>query len=158
MPIVTTSRRRALVTQLLGSYSVPSQAALADLLAERGTRVDQSTLSRDLRDLGVIKTPEGYSLPGGTSDLHPAASASQLAAAIAQWLLSATAAQNQVVLSTPAGGAQPLCVALDAARHQSIVGTLAGDDTILIICADSGAARRLAQELGSNANPVEVQR
>src|SRR5688572_32091668 len=118
MPSLT-QRRRALVRELIASYDVPSQAALAELLAARGVTADQSTLSRDLRELRVMKSPTGYLLPDAPL---PAAPATDVATAARQWLLGATAAQNLVVLRTPPGGAQPLAVALDGARHAAIVG------------------------------------
>ena len=149
MSAPATTRRRALVAELLRSYQVPSQAALAELLVEHGVRADQSTLSRDLRELGVVKSPDGYVLAGETAQ----AASPGLEAALGQWLLTATPAQNQVVLKTPPGGAQPLAVALDATRHDSIVGTLAGDDTILVICPDAKHAGLLAAELLAGANP-----
>jgi len=157
-----THRRRALVRELLGTYNVPSQAALADLLGQRGVPADQSTLSRDLRELGVIKTPRGYALPDALSDGALAdgtpqqtaaqqpprrSAAQQLEDAARQWLLSAVPAQNLVVLRTPPGGAQAFAVALDGAAHGGIVGTVAGDDTVLVICPDTRAARGLVREL-----------
>jgi len=141
-----TQRRRALVREILARYDVPSQAALAELLAAHGVTADQSTLSRDLRELGVLKTPTGYLLPDALTAAAPVA---DVAAAARQWLLGATAAQNIVVLRTPPGGAQPLAVALDNARHAAIVGTVAGDDTVLVVCPDTRAARALSLELGA---------
>lgn len=146
-----TQRRRALVRDLLARYDVPSQAALAQLLAERGVSADQSTLSRDLRELGVVKTPTGYALPG---DVGAASPPQGLDAAARQWLLGATSAQNLVVLRTPPGGAQALAVALDGTRHPSIVGTIAGDDTVLVVCPDARAARALCRELEAAVSPA----
>ena len=103
----------------------------------------QATLSRDLRDLGVVKAPDGYRLGG------PAPALSDLERATRQWLLSATPAQNQVVLRTPPGCAQPLALALDGSGLEEIVGTLAGDDTVLVVTQDRPAARRLAHRLES---------
>jgi len=149
MPTPSTQHRRNLVRDLLASYDVPSQAALAELLAARGVLADQSTLSRDLRELRVVKTPTGYALP---DTLAPAPPAIDLAAAARQWLLGATAAQNLVVLRTPPAGAQALAVALDGARHPAIVGTVAGDDTVLVVCPGAREARALASELGGALN------
>lgn len=158
-------RRRALVRELLTSYDVPSQAALAELLAERGIVVDQSTLSRDLRELGVVKAARGYALPDALHELAaPNDVAQRWADAARQWLLGATPAQNLLVLRTPPGGAQALGVALDAAHHPAIVGTVAGDDTVLVVCPDARAARALGRELtrelshesGGRATPKEA--
>jgi transcriptional regulator of arginine metabolism len=93
-----------------------------------------------------MKTPTGYLLPEAKETAAPAI---DVAAAARQWLLGATAAQNLVVLRTPPGGAQPLAIALDGARHAAIVGTVAGDDTVLVICPDARSARALSDELGA---------
>lgn len=138
-----TQHRRALVRELLATYDVPSQAALSELLVARGVSADQSTLSRDLRELGVVKTPRGYALPDAALAPPPV----DLVAAARQWLTGARAAQNLLVLRTPPGGAQALAVALDGAAHDSIVGTVAGDDTVLVVCPDARSARALEREL-----------
>ncbi len=132
------SERRAQLTGLLASGRGSSQRALVDALAALGVEVTQATLSRDLRELGAVKGPGGYRLPGATTD--------PLQRALGEWLVSATAAQNLVVLKTPPGGAAPLAVVLDAARRPEIVGTVAGDDTIMAILPTSKAARALAEE------------
>ncbi|MEZ6017005.1 MAG: arginine repressor [Planctomycetota bacterium] len=139
-----TQHRRALVRELIASYDVPSQGALGELLAARGIAADQSTLSRDLREIGVVKTATGYALPEA---LGPVIAPPDIAAAARQWLVGATPAQNLVVLRTPPGGAQALAVALDGAQHPAIVGTIAGDDTVLVVCPDARTARALAGEL-----------
>ena len=130
MNSLSRERRRELVLELLGKHGIKSQAELLERLERRGFDVTQGTLSRDLRDLGVRKGPGGYELPGGPVS-GPGAG---LAGAVATWLLEAVAAQNQVVLKTPPGGAQALGFALDGAELEEIVGTIAGDDTVLVVC------------------------
>jgi len=143
----TPHERRQAIVRLLQSHDVPSQRALGDLLREEGFRVNQATLSRDLAALGVVKGALGYELP---AQLETASDASAiLVRALRTWLKRSTVAQNQVVLHTPPGGAQPLAVALDGARLPLVIGTLAGDDTILIICGDGAKARRVARELSA---------
>ena len=137
-----TRRRRILA--ILAKQSIRSQSELADRLATAGISANQATLSRDLRELGVVKGPDGYTLnPTSTppTELH---------AAIDQWLLDAIAAKNQVVLQTPPGGAQPLGLALDRAHHELVVGTVAGDDTVLVICKNERDANRLAGAILDN--------
>jgi len=103
------------------------------------------TLSRDLRDLGVVKGPDGYELPAAGA--APARAEESVWLAARTWLLGATPAQNLVVLRTPAGGAQPLGLAIDKAELAGVVGTIAGDDTVLAVCADAARAKALAREL-----------
>jgi len=137
-------RRRAIVA-LLAEGPVPSQGDLAERLESIGVGANQATLSRDLRDMGVVKGPLGYFLPGASNpEIDTQA---RLRGALRQYLRGVTSAANQVVLRTPPGGAQPLALALDHAAPESIVGTLAGDDTILVITPDAQAARAVASWL-----------
>ena len=138
--------RRQRIRRLLARGRVRNQADLQEQLATDGCDVNQATLSRDLRDLGVVKGPEGYELPVVVA-AAPAAEQS-LQQAARTWLLAATPAQNLLVLRTPAGGAQPLGLAIDQARLPGVVGTIAGDDTVLAVCATAGRAKSLARELG----------
>jgi len=149
MPEARESRRRAIV-DLLGATAVRSQAQLQELLARRGHDANQATLSRDLRDLGVAKGPRGYALAESyalAENGTPADPAAGLARALGTWLVSAASAQHTVVLRTPPGGAQPLALALDRAHLDGVLGTVAGDDTILVVCPTPARARRLAREV-----------
>lgn len=141
-------QRRQRILELIERHTVKNQAELQKLLVEAGHDVNQATLSRDLRDLGVVKGPEGYELPGAAS-LTPANAGSSLWHAVHSWLLSALPAQNLVVLKTPPGGAHPLALALDHEGEAlpGLLGTVAGDDTVLAICADTGKARGLVKKL-----------
>ena len=141
MPGLDRDRRRARIVELIGSQPVQSQNALQELLAEEGCPVNQATLSRDLRDLGVVKARDGYHLPRVplVDDAEE-----RLEQAISLWLLSALPAENQLVLRTPPGGAQALALAIDQAGLPEVLGTLAGDDTVLVITPDRRTARRLA--------------
>ena len=138
----TKTARRAAIVELLTTYSVPNQASLAELLEERGLGANQATLSRDLRDLGVVKGPEGYAL----GEAPPAVQAG-LSPALKRWLKRATPAQNLVVVHTPPSGAGPLALAFDQSGRPEIVGTVAGDDTVLIVTPDAKTARTFAQLL-----------
>lgn len=139
--------RRGHILQLLEHERLRSQAELQERLAAAGHEVNQATLSRDLRDLGVVKGRDGYELPAAP----PAQNAPpQLWQAVHTWLLSATAAQNLVVLRTPAGGAQALGLALDHAALPGLVGTIAGDDTVLAVCTDHKQAKSLVRQLAGN--------
>ncbi len=138
-------RHRAIL-DLLAAHKVRNQAELQDLLARRGFEVNQATLSRDLRHLGILKSGAGYELPGAPQ--AAASPAQSLWHGVQAWLLRATAAQNQCVVHTPPSGAQPLGRVIDEAELPGVVGTIAGDDTVLVICRDARAARALARQFG----------
>src|SRR5690606_34663354 len=127
-----------------GERAVRSQTELGELLAAEGFQANQGTLSRDLRQLGIVKGPDGYAVPDAVRGAVPT---DPLGEAVRQWLRRATTVAHQVVLRTPAGGAQPLAVALDRAALRGVVGTLAGDDTSLVVCAGPSAARRVQKVL-----------
>lgn len=151
MPKSTTHKfgrqqRHDAILELIGSHWIRSQAELQDLLDGKGIDANQATLSRDLRELGVVKGADGYELPTLTppSRTNPT---SNLETTVELWLTEVVTAGNQVVLKTPPGGAQPLARAIDVANHPLVLGTLGGDDTILVICADGRSANKLAQQL-----------
>lgn len=145
MPSRQDTRRRQIIA-LLHKRAVRSQAELRELLAGRGVDVNQGTLSRDLRDLGVLKGKDGYALPE-VPGASPENAHRSLWHAVKTWLVDATPAENLVVLHTPAGGANPLGLALDHAGLPEVIGTIAGDDTVLAICRDPKTARGLAKKL-----------
>ena len=150
-PTETRDQRRQRILELIQHHTIRNQAGLQQRLEEAGLAVNQATLSRDLRDLGVHKGPEGYELPAAAS-LTQAVSGGSLWHALQAWLLNATAAQNLVVLKTPPSCAQPLALALDRAVRDAralpgLVGTIAGDDTVLAICQDANKARSLVRRL-----------
>jgi|SRR5690606_26543181 len=141
-------RRRSAILALVQDRVVRNQNELRALLAAQGFAVNQATLSRDLRDMGLVKGPHGYAIPdavpGSTANGDPAVG---LVRALRDWLRSVDVAQNQVVVKTPVGGAQPLAIAIDHAELEDVVGTLGGDDTILVVCKDNAAARRVQRRL-----------
>ncbi|MCW2756402.1 MAG: arginine repressor [Nocardioidaceae bacterium] len=154
---LTKSARQRRIVDLLESQEVRSQADLAELLAAAGVSVTQATLSRDLLDLDAVKirTPQGalvYAVPAEGGDRTPvtaresAASGARLARLAGELLVSAEASGNLVVLRTPPAAAQLLASALDKAELSGILGTIAGDDTVLVIGRDpdgEALARRL---------------
>ena len=134
-------RQRA-VLETLRQGPVASQEDLQRALRKRGFKVGQATLSRDIRDLNLSKTAGGYNLP-------QAESASGLALPpvqrlVREFVLDVRPAQNLLVLKTIIGSAQPVAAALDEQEWEEMVGTIAGDDTILIICPDKDSARKVA--------------
>jgi len=144
-PTTTRRARRAAILRLIGRREIRSQADLQALLEASGREVNQATLSRDLRDLGVLKGPRGYRLPELPDP--PGPDPADLSAALRQWLKSLVVAQNQVVLRTPPGGAPPLALAIDRGELPLVLGTIAGDDTVLVICKSPPDARSTARRL-----------
>ena len=154
---LTKAARQARIGELLEARPVSSQTELGRLLAAAGVDVTQATLSRDLEDLGAVKVRSAvgmtYALPpegsprGGTSQAVDA----RLARLLEELLVSAEATGGLVVLRTPPGGAHLLGSALDRAGLPEVAGTVAGDDTVLLICrqppAKAGPADTLAARL-----------
>ena len=140
--------RQGQILKLLTGQAVASQDELRRQLGHLGVRVTQATLSRDLRELRLVKTTEGYRpLSAATEEAPPIAA---LARAVKEFLLDMRPAQNMLVLKTPPSGAQPLAAALDAERWKEVAGTLAGDDTVLVICSSHkacSAVRKHVEEM-----------
>jgi transcriptional regulator of arginine metabolism len=129
--------RQGQILKLLAGSPVASQDELRRQLVHLGVRVTQATLSRDIRELRLVKTANGYRpLAAATEETSPVAA---LARAIKEFLLDVRPAQNMLVLKTPPGGAQPIAAALDAERWKEVAGTLAGDDTVLIVTPSRAA-------------------
>jgi transcriptional regulator of arginine metabolism len=144
---LTKAARQALVANLVEGTAVRSQADLAALLAERGVQVTQATLSRDLEELGASKAHGRYVLANAVAPWTAPDSQARLGRFAEELLLSAEAAVNTVVLRTPPGGAQLLASALDRAALPEVAGTIAGDDTILLVCRQVTDAAKVADRL-----------
>lgn len=159
--------RQNLIQTILRQEQVASQEELRQVLAARGVEVVQATLSRDLRELGVVKGASGYLLPDVTSKGHVRSShsgaggggsgRSPLERAVREYLVSATSAGNLVVIRTGPGRAQPVALELDLAPPPEVLGTVAGDDTIFIATATPGASARLATRLSEIAGLSPLQ-
>src|SRR5487761_1268779 len=142
---VTKVARQARVAAILARAQVRSQEELAELLAADGMHVTQATLSRDLEELGAVRLRGSggslvYALPGE-------AGGSRLARVAAELLTSAESSANLVVLRTPAGAAQYFASVIDHAAWPSVLGTVAGDDTVLIIARDPTGGGAVAEAL-----------
>jgi transcriptional regulator of arginine metabolism len=154
---LTKAARHAAITDLVTAADVRSQADLAGLLADRGVQVTQATLSRDLDELGATKAHGRYVITAEPGPWPAADTPGRLARLAEELLLGAEPAQNLVVLRTPPGGAQLLASAVDRGSYgtsrtasgaaHNAVGTVAGDDTVLVICRDAAAARSFARQL-----------
>jgi transcriptional regulator of arginine metabolism len=136
--------RQNAILQLLEERSVGNQEDLQRALSRRGMRVGQATLSRDIHELGLVKTATGYKLPG-EAVFEPALP--PVARLVREFVLEVRAAQNQLVIKTTVGSAQPVAAALDGQDWEESIGTIAGDDTILMVCADKRGASRLAARI-----------
>jgi transcriptional regulator of arginine metabolism len=131
--------RQGQILKLVSGEPVANQDDLRRRLVHLGMRVTQATLSRDLRELHLVKTAEGYQPLSAAAAAEESAPPQTLGRALKEFLLDIRAAQNMLVLKTPPGGAQPIAAAVDAERWKEVAGTLAGDDTILIITTSSRA-------------------
>ncbi|RFU41093.1 arginine repressor [Actinomadura logoneensis] len=156
---MTKAARHARVIELLSRHPVHSQGELAKLLADAGLEVTQATLSRDLVEIGAVKlrAEDGsliYAVPGeggarirrvptGTTETFDG----RLTRLAAELLVSAEASANLVIVRTPPGAAQYLASAIDHAEWPSILGTVAGDDSILVIARDPAGGPQLAEAL-----------
>ena len=126
--------------QLLQEQPVTSQEELQRALAKLGFKVGQATLSRDIHELGLVKSADGYALASAVPDtaLPP------VSRLVREFVLDVRPAQNLVVIKTATGSAQPVAAALDGESWSEVVGSVAGDDAILIVCPDNKAAEKLA--------------
>ncbi len=134
--------RQGQILKLIRTKSILTQEDLAhELKASSGIRATQVTLSRDIRELGLLKTPQGY------RQVSEAQGGPGFETAVAEFLRDARVAQNLIVLRTSPGNANALAVALDKEEWPEIIGTLAGDDTVLVVTPDTATAGKLRQKL-----------
>jgi transcriptional regulator of arginine metabolism len=139
-----TARHKAIL-DLLDDGPVESQEALQLILERKGFDVGQATLSRDIHELKLVKGPEGYRRAADNAAAEGVLpSVMQMAH---QFVLEIRQAQNMLVVKTTVGSAQPVAAAFDASRWPEVVGTLAGDDTVLVITTDKKKAHALARRI-----------
>jgi transcriptional regulator of arginine metabolism len=138
---MTKSFRQGQILKLIRSRSISTQEELGRALKEVGIDATQVTLSRDMRELGLVKTTDGYrEMERETRNL-------QFATLANEFLQDVRQAQNQIVLKTAPGHASSVAVALDDEEWPEVVGTIAGDDTILIVCLDTLTAKAVKAKL-----------
>jgi transcriptional regulator of arginine metabolism len=153
----TRTGRQQRIVAILGRTEVRSQSELLDLLADDGIDVTQATLSRDLLEIGAVKVRSGrtlvYAVPGegGDRTARPAPDGTELTARLRrvceELLVTAEPSHNLVVLRTPPGAANYLASAIDHAALTGVLGTIAGDDTIMVITTGAAASRKVAADL-----------
>lgn len=135
------SFRQGQILNVIRNKEVYTQDELARELSQVGIQTTQVTLSRDIRELGLVKTAEGY------RQLQAEAGGPDLATVANEYLLDIRVAQNLVVLRTSPGNANSLAIAVDREELDEVVGTIAGDDTILVITTDNQTAANFKQRM-----------
>jgi transcriptional regulator of arginine metabolism len=151
---VSRSRRLAVLARLLSGQHFSSQEELARALARAGAPVTQATLSRDLRSLGVGKRPNAngkaiYALPAPATETLDR---ERRLLDLREFVNEVSLAQNLIVVKTPPGHAHGVGRAIDLADLEGIVGSVAGDDTVLVVAGDAAAARRVKRHLDGVAS------
>jgi transcriptional regulator of arginine metabolism len=135
------SYRHGQILKLIRGRPIRTQEELASELRKLGVPATQVTLSRDIRELGLVKTADGY------QQGMPEPAGPDLETVAAEYLLDIRPAQNLLVLRTLPGSASPLAVAIDHAQWPDIVGTVAGDDTVLVVAPDEARAKSVRERL-----------
>ena len=138
---MTKNYRQGQILKLIRARRISTQDELARELKEVGIETTQVTLSRDIRELGLAKTRDGY------VEILPDPTGPDLATVMAEYLLDVRLAQNMVILKTSSGSANSLAVALDGEDWAEVAGTVAGDDTILVVCWDDQRAKAIQERL-----------
>lgn len=140
--------RQSIVLDLVDREAVTSQEQLRRRLHGRGVTVTQATLSRDIKELGLVKRASdgAYRRPGPETPARGVAD-TQLRHAVGEYLRKVARVQQLLLIKTDSGQANPLAIAIDRAQVPEVVGTIAGDDTILVVTPDGRRARSLARRL-----------
>jgi transcriptional regulator of arginine metabolism len=144
---VSKQERHNVIRQLVAAESITSQDELRRRLVRRGCDVTQATLSRDIHELRLYKGPNGYAAPNGNGQVEEEEEQPAVDEMLSSFGLAVKQAQNQLVLRTTSGAAQPVALAIDHEEWSDVVGTLAGDDTVLIICPDPRRASSMKEKL-----------
>ena len=146
--------RQSAILEIVEREAVTSQEQLRGKLQSRGIEATQATLSRDIRELGLIKRPSDGAYRMAGEVLDPAVDSEEVfRTAVADYLKRYEVVEQMLVLKTDTGEAQPLALAIDRTRVHDIAGTIAGDDTILVICRTPAAAAVLAGLMGELTRP-----
>src|SRR3974390_3797691 len=143
----TKTFRHGQILRLVGAERISNQEDLRRRLAQQRLRVTQATLSRDLQELQLVKTKTGYRTANRIAEETSAPAVPPLTRALGEFLLDIRPAENLLVLKTPPSGAQPLAAAVDGAKFPEIAGTIAGDDTVLIITPNRKTRESLQKKI-----------
>ena len=136
-----------MIRQLVAAEPISSQDELRRKLARRGFDETPATHARDIPELQLYKGPTGYAMPNGNGHVAPEEDEPAVGEVLSSFGVGVRQAQNQLVLRTTNGAAQPVALAIDHAEWTEVVGTLAGDDTVLIICPDPRRASAMREKL-----------
>jgi transcriptional regulator of arginine metabolism len=136
--------RQQAIVDIVERGPVTSQEGLQRALRKRGYDAGQATLSRDIHELQLVKTVHGYTVAQGTSVAVAEPPLPSIDRLVREFVTDVRPAQNQLVVKTTVGSAQPVAAAFDEAAWPEVLGTIAGDDTILLITPDKKAASKLA--------------
>ncbi len=139
------AQRHHRILELIAREPMVTQEDMVKRLAQQGLRVTQATLSRDIKELGLVKTAEGYMAPGELGEAE--APGPPLEHVLREFVVDIREAQNLLVVKTSPGSAQPVAAALDAENWPETVGTIAGDDTILVVSPDNRSRAALAKKI-----------
>ena len=150
-------QRRDEILKVVRAQTVHSQEELLEILETRGFEVTQPTLSRDLREMAVVKTPNGYAEVGEITATI-AFAPSRFESVVRGLVISAIHAGTMVVVKTPAAEAQPVALAIDAAGLEGVAGTLGGDDTVFVACTSTRTASAVAKRINSLIAPPAARR
>jgi transcriptional regulator of arginine metabolism len=147
-------QRQHRVARLLADHAVTSQAQLVDLLAAEGVAATQATVSRDLEDLGAIKVRVAggdsvYAIPELPSEQR--APEDHLRRVFSEWVVEVAHSRNLIVLRTPPGSAHVVGSALDRSGLRGVLGTVAGDDTLIVVVAEDVTGEDMASQLAEMA-------
>lgn len=141
------SERHAAIQRLVREQPIATQSGLVEALRQEGHEVVQTTVSRDVHELGLVKMRDGsgrlvYAFPEDTPGFD-----ADVTEALARWALTVEASGNIVVVATPYGYAQALAQAIDVAHHPHVAGTVAGENTILLVAREPATGAQLAEEI-----------
>ncbi|HEY7499847.1 MAG TPA: hypothetical protein VH740_15110 [Vicinamibacterales bacterium] len=147
--MVQKARRKAVILELVEQEAITSQEQLRERLRARGIEATQATMSRDIRELHLVKRAVDGAYRRGGTDAAVAVTQSALKRAVEEYLRTQERVEQLVVLKTDPGQAQSLAIAIDRARVPEIAGTIGGDDTILVICRSALDAAALVERFAA---------
>ncbi|OFW59885.1 MAG: arginine repressor [Candidatus Solincola sediminis] len=141
--------RRDVIRELVSSKPLSSQSDVVKELAAHGIEADQSTISRDLREMGLVRLPgpDGVHIYGFPGEQAPAVAPGDLERGLREFVTGLEASGNILIVHTAPGNAHALAAVFDRARLDGVAGTVAGDDTIIMVAREKYSAKRLAQKL-----------
>ena len=142
--MITKRARQGRILEIVRDHSIRSQEELSSFLGKENVPVTQSTLSRDIRELGLIKVRGTYQPPG---EMLPRTPDGNIRRTLEQYVLSTAVSGNIVVVKTSPGNAHSVGVVLDAAQWPEVVGTIAGDDTIFVLALNSHAGKKVLERI-----------